>query len=145
MFGFVRFVATNLSIKRNDAGETSPWVSSVSEAHPANPLVSVVIPAFNRERVIGKAIKSVLAHWLRRFRILKSLLLTMGRQHAVNTAAALFRRSDRRRRSSGRPFVCDDLLEALDTVLGEGRDAILADAVDAQAAVFGEHVDREFV
>ena len=78
MFGFVRFVATNLSIKRNDAGETSPWVSSVSEAHPANPLVSVVIPAFNRERVIGKAIKSVLAHWLRRFRILKSLLLTMG-------------------------------------------------------------------
>lgn len=66
-------------------------------------------------------------------------------QHAVNTAAALFRRSDRRRRSSGRPFVCDDLLEALDTVLGEGRDAILADAVDAQAAVFGEHVDREFV
>src|SRR5436189_4237670 len=67
------------------------------------------------------------------------------RQHAVNTAAALFRRSDRRRRSSGRPFVCDDLLEALDTVLGEGRDAILADAVDAQAAVFGEHVDREFV
>src|SRR5438093_5638103 len=67
------------------------------------------------------------------------------RQHAVNTAAALFRRLDRRRRSSGRPFVCDDLLEALDTVLGEGRDAILADAVDAQAAVFGEHVDREFV
>src|SRR5438874_203364 len=66
-------------------------------------------------------------------------------QHAANTAAALFRRSDRRRRSSGRPFVCDDLLEALDTVLGEGRDAILADAVDAQAAVFGEHVDREFV
>jgi len=63
----------------------------------------------------------------------------------VNTAAALFRRSDRRRRSSGRPFVCDDLLEALDTVLGEGRDAILTDAVDAQAAVFGEHVDREFV
>src|SRR6266571_3905156 len=71
--------------------------------------------------------------------------MLMLRQHAVNTAAALFRRSDRRRRSSGRPFVCDDLLEALDTVLGEGRDAILADAVDAQAAVFGEHVDREFV
>lgn len=63
----------------------------------------------------------------------------------MNTAAALFRRLDRRRRSSGRPFVCDDLLEALDTVLGEGRDAILTDAVDAQAAVFGEHVDREFV
>src|SRR5438876_3317776 len=74
----------------------------------------------------------------------KGLGCSWSSQHAVNTAAALFRRSDRRRRSSGRPFVCDDLLEALDTVLGEGRDAILADAVDAQAAVFGEHVDREF-
>ena len=31
-------------------------------------------------------------------------------QHAVNTAAALFPRLDWRRRSSGRPFVCDDLL-----------------------------------
>ena len=82
--------------------------------------------------------------WRASLAIAATAALFVG-QHAVNTAAALFRRSDRRRRSSGRPFVCDDLLEALDTVLGEGRDAILADAVDAQAAVFGEHVDREFV
>src|SRR5258706_9571034 len=42
----------------------------VREAHPANPLVSVVIPAFNRERVIGKAIKSVLAQTFQDFEIL---------------------------------------------------------------------------
>jgi glycosyltransferase involved in cell wall biosynthesis len=70
MFGFVRFVARNLSTKRNDAGETSPWVSSVSEAHLANPLVTVVIPAFNRERVIGKARKSVLAQTFQDFEII---------------------------------------------------------------------------
>jgi hypothetical protein len=45
---------------------------------------------------------------------------------------------------SGRPFVGNDLLEALDAVLGEGRDAVLTDAVDAQATVFGEHVDLKF-
>jgi hypothetical protein len=37
------------------------------------------------------------------------------------------------------------LFQALDAILGEGRDAILTDAIDAQAAVFGEHIDREFV
>jgi hypothetical protein len=37
------------------------------------------------------------------------------------------------------------LLEALDAILGEGRDAVVTDAVDMQAAVFGEHVDLAFV
>ena len=48
-------------------------------------------------------------------------------------------------RLSGCPLVCDDLFEALDAILGEGRYAIFTDAVDAQAAVFREHVDREIV
>ena len=65
-------------------------------------------------------------------------------QHSVNTAAALFRRSDLRRGPAGGSFVCDDLLEALDAVVSEGRDAILTDPVDAQTAIFGEHVDLEF-
>ena len=39
----------------------------------------------------------------------------------------------------------DNLLEAFDAVLGEGGHAILADAIDAQATILGEHVDREFV
>ena len=42
-------------------------------------------------------------------------------------------------------FVGDDLLQAFDAVFGEGGDAVLADAVDAQAAVLREHVDREVV
>jgi glycosyltransferase involved in cell wall biosynthesis len=45
----------------------------VIEIHPENPvdpLVSVVIPAFNRERVIGKAIKSVLAQTFQDFEII---------------------------------------------------------------------------
>jgi hypothetical protein len=70
---------------------------------------------------------------------------TAKRQHPVNTAATLFRRFDRRWRSSGGPLVCDDLFQAVDAMLGKGSYAILADAVDAQAAVFGEHVDREVV
>jgi hypothetical protein len=37
------------------------------------------------------------------------------------------------------------LFRALDAILGEGRDAILTDATDAQAAVFGEHIDRKFI
>ena len=63
----------------------------------------------------------------------------------MNTAAALFRRLDWGWRLSGCPLVCDDLFEALDAILGEGRYAIFTDAVDAQAAVFGKHIDREFV
>jgi hypothetical protein len=41
--------------------------------------------------------------------------------------------------------VGDDLLQALDAVLGEGGHAIIADAVDVKSAVFGEHVDRQLV
>jgi len=47
----------------------------------------------------------------------------------VNTAAALFRRLDWGWRLSGCPLVCDDLFEALDAILGEGRYAIFTDAV----------------
>ena len=44
------------------------------------------------------------------------------------------------RRSSSGPFVCDDLLQALDAVIGEGSDAIFTEPVDAQTAVFSELV-----
>lgn len=37
------------------------------------------------------------------------------------------------------------LLEAFDVVLGEGDYAILADTIDAQATIIGEHVHRKFV
>jgi len=63
------------------------------------------------------------------------------RQHPVNTAAMLLCGLDGVRRSSSGPFVCDDLLQALDAVIGEGSDAIFTDPVDAQTAVFSEHVD----
>jgi hypothetical protein len=46
--------------------------------------------------------------------------------------------------SSGSPFVCGDLLQAFDAILGEGRDATLVGAVDVRATVFGEQVDLEF-
>jgi glycosyltransferase involved in cell wall biosynthesis len=42
----------------------------VREAHSTNPFVSVIIPAFNRERVIGKAMKSVLAQTFQDFEII---------------------------------------------------------------------------
>jgi hypothetical protein len=63
----------------------------------------------------------------------------------VIAAATLFRRPYLGWRRSSRPLVRDDLFQALDAILGEGRDAILTDAIDAQAAVFGEHIDRAFV
>lgn len=59
----------------------------------------------------------------------------------MKTAAALFGRFDWRRRSSGSFLVDDNLLEALDAILGEGSYAIFTDAVDVQAAVLREHVD----
>ena len=42
----------------------------IHRENPVDPLVSVVIPAFNRERVIGKAIKSVLAQTFQDFEII---------------------------------------------------------------------------
>jgi len=36
------------------------------------------------------------------------------------------------------------LFQAFDAIFGEGRYAILTDALDVQAAVLREHVDREF-
>jgi hypothetical protein len=57
----------------------------------------------------------------------------------------LFRWFDLRRRVSGGSFIGDDLPQALDAVLSKGGYAILADAVDAKAAVFRAHVDREVV
>ena len=43
---------------------------AIHPENPVDPLVSVVIPAFNRERVIGKAIKSVLAQTFQDFEII---------------------------------------------------------------------------
>ena len=62
----------------------------------------------------------------------------------MSTAAALFRRLDRRWRSPGSSLFRDSLLEALDAIIGEGWNAILANAINAQATVFGKHVDLEF-
>jgi len=43
------------------------------------------------------------------------------------------------------PVVGDDLAEAFDAVFGERGYAVFTNAIDMQAAVFGEHVDREVV
>jgi len=64
-----------------------------------------------------------------------------NRQHAVKAAGILFCGLDRWRRCARGPFVGDDLLEAVDAIIGEGGYAIVTDAVDAQAAVFRKHVD----
>jgi hypothetical protein len=68
----------------------------------------------------------------------------VSRQHAVSTAATLFLRLDLRRGVAGRAVVGDDLLQALDAIVGESWDAISTDSVNAQAAILGEHVDLEF-
>src|SRR5205814_9159610 len=66
--------------------------------------------------------------------------------HAVSTAAAgLLGGFNRWRRAAGGSFVDDDLTQVLDAVLGEGGHAILTHAVDPEAAVFREHVDRQLV
>ena len=63
--------------------------------------------------------------------------------HAVSTAAVgLFGGFDRWRRAAGGSFD-DDLTQGLDAVFGESGHAILTHAVDAEAAVFGEHVDGQ--
>jgi hypothetical protein len=49
-----------------------------------------------------------------------------------------------RRGGAGRPFVGDNLLQALDAMVGESWDSIFTDPVDAQAAIVGEHVHLEF-
>jgi hypothetical protein len=66
--------------------------------------------------------------------------------HAVSTAEAeLFGGFDRWRRTASGSLVDDDLTQVLDAVFGEGGHAILTHAVDPEAAVFGEHVDRQLV
>jgi len=62
----------------------------------------------------------------------------------VNTAAALFRRLDFRRSCAGGSFVRDDLLQALDAIVGESWHSIITDPVDAGTAILGEHVHLEF-
>jgi hypothetical protein len=60
--------------------------------------------------------------------------ISTNRQHAVSTAATLFLRLDLGRGAAGRPFVCDDLLQALDAIVGESRDSIFTDPVPASQA-----------
>src|SRR3954453_16659651 len=68
------------------------------------------------------------------------------RFHAVSTAEAeLFGGFDRWRRTASGSLVDDDLTQVLDAVFGEGGHAMLTHAVDPEAAVFGEHVDRQLV
>lgn len=72
----------------------------------------------------------------------------MGMPGCVSTQTQNFQTSGcaiRGRRPSVRPLVGNDLFQALDAIFGEGRYAILTDALDVQAAVLREHVDREFV
>src|SRR5215831_4373948 len=66
--------------------------------------------------------------------------------HAVSTAAVgLFGGFDQWRCAAGGSFVDDDLTQVLDAVFGKRGHAILTHAVDPEAAVFGEHVDRRLV
>jgi hypothetical protein len=63
------------------------------------------------------------------------------RQHPANAAGPSLGRFDFGRRPASFSFVCDDLLEALDSIRGEGRHTIFADTVNPEAAVFGFHID----
>jgi hypothetical protein len=74
-----------------------------------------------------------------------ALLISVGfallSQHPANAAGPSLGRFDFGRRPASCSFVCDDLLEALDSIRGEGRHTIFADTVNPEAAVFGFHID----
>src|SRR3954464_12297118 len=65
-------------------------------------------------------------------------------KHAVSAAGGLLCRLGGRSAAGG-TLIGDDLAQVFDAVSGEGGHSVLADPVDPQAAVFGEHVDREVV
>jgi hypothetical protein len=48
-------------------------------------------------------------------------------------------------RLTERSHVCNGLLQALDPIIGECGYGLVLTGVDAQAAIFREHVDRQFV
>jgi hypothetical protein len=56
----------------------------------------------------------------------------------VNRAGVLFRRLDRGQRPSSGPLIGDDLLQALDAVLGEGGYTVLTDTIDPQQPSSGK-------
>src|SRR3954468_17913031 len=49
------------------------------------------------------------------------------------------------RSAAGGTLIGDDLAQVFDAVSGEGGHPVLADPVDPEAAIFGEHVDRQVV
>jgi predicted enzyme related to lactoylglutathione lyase len=55
----------------------------------------------------------------------------------AGTAGGLLHRAARLGCAAGGFFVVDDVLQALDAVLGEGGDAVVIDAPDVEAAVLG--------
>src|SRR3954447_3562843 len=63
-------------------------------------------------------------------------------KHAVITAGGLLRRGGVRSAAGG-ILISDNLAQIFDAVSGEGGHAVLADTVDPEAAIFGEHVDRQ--
>src|SRR3954465_13542616 len=69
-------------------------------------------------------------------------LVRQHRKHAVSAAGGLLCRLGGRSAAGG-TLIGDDLAQVFDVVSGEGGHSVLADPVDPQAAVFGEHVDGE--
>ena len=65
------------------------------------------------------------------------------RKRAVGTAGTLLRRADLGRCSARCPFNSDDFFEAFDAEDGEGGHAILTDAVNPKATVFGLQINVE--